>query len=172
MGINFSGHYRQVAAIERWPLRQVWLYLYISNIYVQWYLSLCACIPITIILKLDFKDLWSVISKFVYLHSDCIIFCKGEVPWYIGLNPWLSIKELRVRFPSMSGTFVFQQDTLSTLLLSTQVYKWVPGRMRTLLCCLMWHVCTPEVAPGQNAPQGVENVHYECRIDIESNTWG
>ena len=28
--------------------------------------------------------------------------------------------------------FVLQQDTLSTLLLSTQVYKWVPGRMRTL----------------------------------------
>ena len=23
MGINFSGPYRQVAAIERWPLRQV-----------------------------------------------------------------------------------------------------------------------------------------------------
>ena len=28
--------------------------------------------------------------------------------------------------------FVLQQDTLSTLLLSTQVYKWVPGRMQTL----------------------------------------
>ena len=29
-----------------------------------------------------------------------------------------------------------------------------------------------EVAPGQNAPQGVEKVHYECRVDIESNDWG
>ena len=37
--------------------------------------------------------------------------------------------DLMVRFPSMHGTFVLQQDTLSTLLLSTQVYKWVPGRM-------------------------------------------
>ena len=29
----------------------------------------------------------------------------------------------------------------------------------------------PEVAPGQNAHQGVEKVHYEyeCRIDIESS---
>ena len=27
---------------------------------------------------------------------------------------------------------VLQQDILSTLLLSSQVYKWVPGRMRTL----------------------------------------
>ena len=37
---------------------------------------------------------------------------------------------------------------------------------------LMWHVCTPEVAPSQNAPQGVEKVHYECRIDIESSDRG
>ena len=28
------------------------------------------------------------------------------------------------------------------------------------------------MAPGQNAPQGVEMVHYECRIDIESSDWG
>ena len=36
-----------------------------------------------------------------------------------------------------------------------------------IICRLMWHVW-PEVVPGQNAPQGVEKVHYECRIDIES----
>ena len=49
-----------------------------------------------------------------------------EVPWYIGLNPWLWIKGLLVRFPSMPGTnFAPQQDTLSTLLLSTQVYKYM-----------------------------------------------
>ena len=41
-----------------------------------------------------------------------------------------------------------------------------------VICRLMWHVCTPEVVPGQNAPQGVEKVHYECRIDIESNDQG
>ena len=28
------------------------------------------------------------------------------------------------------------------------------------------------MAPGQNAPQGVEMVHYECRIDIESSDRG
>ena len=29
-----------------------------------------------------------------------------------------------------------------------------------------------EVVPGQNAPQGVEKVHYECRIVIESSDRG
>ena len=28
------------------------------------------------------------------------------------------------------------------------------------------------LAHGQNAPQGVEKVHYECRIDIESSDQG
>ena len=28
------------------------------------------------------------------------------------------------------------------------------------------------MAPGQKAPQGVEMVHYECRIDIESSDRG
>ena len=41
-----------------------------------------------------------------------------------------------------------------------------------VICCMMWHVCTPEVAPSQNAPQGVEKVHYECMIDIESSDRG
>ena len=52
-----------------------------------------------------------------------------EVLWYIGLNPWLWIKGMQVWFPSMPGTIVLRQDTLSTLLLSTQVYtcKWVGG---------------------------------------------
>ena len=39
-------------------------------------------------------------------------------------------------------------------------------------CRFMWHVCAPKVAPGQNAPQGVEKVHYDCRIDIESSDRG
>ena len=63
-------------------------------------------------------------------------------PWYIRLNPWLWIRGLRVRFMSMPGTFVLQQDTLCTLLLSTQVYKWVPGRIRTLF--VAWcGMCVP-----------------------------
>ena len=32
VGINFSGHYGQVAAIDRWPLRQVWLYFIIQDL--------------------------------------------------------------------------------------------------------------------------------------------
>ena len=38
---------------------------------------------------------------------------------------------------------VLQQDSLSTLLLSTQVYEWVPGRNANVICRLMWHVCAP-----------------------------
>ena len=40
------------------------------------------------------------------------------------------------------------------------------------VCRLRWHVCAPEVASGQNALQGVEKLHYECRIDNESNARG
>ena len=39
----------------------------------------------------------------------------------------------RVRYPPSPVSFVLQLDTLSTLLLSAQVYKWEPGRMQTLL---------------------------------------
>ena len=46
-----------------------------------------------------------------------------------------------------SALFVLQQDTFSTLLLSTQVYKWVPGRMPKLFVAwfgmwapLKWHL--------------------------------
>ena len=41
----------------------------------------------------------------------------------------------------LPGIYVLQQGILSALLLSTQEYKWVPGRMRALLYSLIWHVC-------------------------------
>ena len=45
--------------------------------------------------------------------------------------------------------------------------KWGPGRMRTELW-LSWHVRAYKTATGRNAPQGVEKVHFECRIVSES----
>ena len=100
--------------------------------------------------------------------NDTVVW---HVLWHIRLNLWLWIKGLQVRILSMPGSFVLQQDTLSTLLLSTQVYKWVPGRMRMLF--VAWcGMCVPLSGAGQNAPQGVEKVHQECKIDIESSDSG
>ena len=83
-------------------------------------------------------------------HIIIIIFIIFvEVLWYIGVNPWLWIKGLRVPFPSMPGTFVLQQDTLSTLLLSTQVYKRVPGRMWRICCVNYAFAWTPRKAARQ-----------------------
>ena len=92
-----------------------------------------------------------------------------EVPWYIGVNPWLWIKGLRVRFLSMPGTFVLQQDTLSTLLLSTQAYKWVSGRMWSICCvCICLNATTGSSA--RNAPLGVEIVHCKCGLKLYPTT--
>ena len=93
------------------------------------------------------------------------------MPWYIGVNPWLWIKGFRVRFPSMPGTFVLQQDTLSTLLLSTQVYKWVPGRMWRI-CCICICLNANIGSSARNAPLGVEIVHCKCGLEIVSNDRG
>ena len=137
-----------------------------------------------------------------YLGLAILPCCHVEVPCHIPcLMHWiepLTLEKLKglPRFDSCQclALFVLQQDTLSTLLLSTQVQgvgslwgdkalegqaivceQWfappmlcllrtfrrrslprcingVPGRIWTLFCCLMWHVCAPEVAPGQNAP--------------------
>ena len=62
-----------------------------------------------------------------------------------------------------------QQDTLFTLLLlclSTQVYKWGPGRDADGIV-VSWHVWACQMVTGRNAPQGVEKVHSECRLDSE-----
>ena len=52
----------------------------------------------------------------------------------IACNTYKACITNSAQFPSMPGTFVLQQDTLSTLLLSTQVYKWVPSRMWRICC--------------------------------------
>ena len=73
----------------------------------------------------------------------------------------------RVRFPLSPGTFVLQQDTLSTLLLLTQMYKWDPVGCERF-CGIVELACARLCATDRNAPQGVEKVHFECRIDSES----
>ena len=43
----------------------------------------------------------------LWMNMPLCGYCRFnmEVPWYIGLNPWLWIKGFRVRFPSVPGTF-------------------------------------------------------------------
>ena len=55
-------------------------------------------------------------------------FTQVEVSWYIGIFTRLSRWEPGFESYYRRGTFVLQQGNLSTLLLSTQVYKWGPGR--------------------------------------------
>ena len=143
---------------------------------------------------------WPKVSRTHWLVSTKYKVCSVEAQWWTikqlqqTLNDSTRINHLSTKHSYIldwtldSGSkgygfdshqclslFVLQQDTFSTLLLSTQVYKWVypVGNQRYLLH-LMWHVCAPEVAPGHNAPQGAEKVHYECscRIDIESSDRG
>ena len=68
--------------------------------------------------------MWTSCTKSMESYSHVISqlledWCRG-----IWLNHWHWIKRLRVRFQSMPGTFVLQQEMLSTLLLSTQVYYY------------------------------------------------
>ena len=69
-----------------------------------------------------------------YLDGDRInfktfVFLAVEVSWYIGVFARLSRWEPGFESHLRRGTFVLQrQGNLSTLLLSTQVYKWGPGR--------------------------------------------
>ena len=66
----------------------------------------------------------------------------------------------RVRISRAPCTFVLQQDNLSTLLLSTQVYKWGHGRMWRII--VVW-ICQRRydrlLYQAWNAPRGVEIVH-------------
>ena len=57
-----------------------------------------------------------------------LIIHSVEVSWYIGVFTRLSRWEPGFESHQRRGTFVLQQGNLSTLLLSTQVYKWRPGR--------------------------------------------
>ena len=73
----------------------------------------------------------------------------------------------------MPGTFVLQQDTLSTLLLSTQVYKWGPGRMQRYVEYVNVFACNTMIgSSARNAPLGVEIVHFTYGLEIVSNNRG
>ena len=106
-----------------------------------------------------------------YLFICCLLWrCRGIVVW-----PLDSHTESPSSIPAVARYFCPSarvQDTLSTLLLSTQVYRWGPGRMRMVLW-LSWHVCACKMATGRNVPQGVEIVHgIKCGTEIESNDRG
>ena len=60
--------------------------------------------------------------------------CRGILDWT------LDFESKGCGFDSCPylSNFVLQQGTLSTLLLSTQMYKWVPGRMRIRLCVVLF----------------------------------
>ena len=72
--------------------------------------------------------------------------CRGILEWTLDSG------SMGCGFDSRQclALFVLQQDTSSTLLLSTQVYKWVPGMMRTLfvvwigivMALLKWRLAT------------------------------
>ena len=64
---------------------------------------------------------FSSLITFYYIH-------EVEVSWYIGAFARLSRRGPGFESHHRRGTFVLQQGNLSTLLLSTQVYKWGPGR--------------------------------------------
>ena len=56
------------------------------------------------------------------------------------------------------------------MLLSTQVYKWVPGRMWRI-CCVF--ACNATIgSSARNAYLGVEIVHCMCGLEIISSDWG
>ena len=99
-------------------------------------------------------------------------FFQVEVPYMV---LWCDRSTLtlraRVLIPLSPGTFVLQQDTLSTLLLSTQVLNGDPVGC-VPYCGWVGIVHTCKMATGQNAPHGVEKVHSECRIDSESYDQG
>ena len=75
----------------------------------------------------------------------CLVQGEGDKCRCYGILDWtLDSGSKGCGFDSCQclALFVLQQDTLSTLLFSTQVYKWVPGRMRTVF--VAWcGMCAP-----------------------------
>ena len=87
-------------------------------------LVMCYNIPPYIVMPFSTTCTWPLITGTLLRWR-----CRGILDWTLDSESTGSGFDSRP-YP---GTFVLQQGTLSTLLLSTQVYKWVPGRMRTLL---------------------------------------
>ena len=70
-----------------------------------------------------------VIPKVRYSESEGLLFLRFLiVVVYWSIHSTLTLRA-RVRISPSPCTFVIQQGNLSTLLLSTQVYKWAPVRM-------------------------------------------
>ena len=98
-------------------------------------------------------------QDFFFQHRMCI--------WYSGVTARLSRWESGFESHCRPVLFVLQQDTLSTLLLSTQVLNGdLVGCERNCGWVGIMRAC--KTATGRNAPQGVEKVHSECRIVSES----
>ena len=109
-----------------------------------------------------------------------------EVSCYIGVDASLvrdsclhdasSVLVIARHFLSFSKTLF----AISTLLLQSSglnhsfesgFHYFERGFLLQTKCPLIWllkeWISTP--TPGKNAPQGVENEHYECRIGVESS---
>ena len=65
---------------------------------------------------------------YLLMHSCLARIFSGGVVVYWSIHSTLTLRA-RVRISPSPCTFVLQQGNLFTLLLSTQVYNWGPGRM-------------------------------------------
>ena len=63
-------------------------------------------------------------------------------------------------------TFVLHTDNLSTLLLTTQIYKRGPSRMWTTIVWIWQRHYHRLLYQARNAPQGVEVVHCKCGMEM------
>ena len=89
--------------------------------------------------RLQFQHLWSSFILLILFNFGPQISslapmtrwssASSNVSWYIGVFTRLSRWEPGFESHHHHGTFVLQQGNLSTLLLSTQGYKWGSGRM-------------------------------------------
>ena len=88
--------------------------------------------------------------------------CRGIVEW-----PLDSHAEGPSSIPAFARYFCPSARHFIHIAALDPGVKWGSGRMRTELW-LSWHVRAYKTATGRNAPQGVEKVHFECRIVSES----
>ena len=95
-------------------------------------------------------------------HPLTLWRCRGIVEW-----PLDSHAEGPSSIPAFARYFCPSARHFIHIAALDPGVKWGPGRMRTELW-LSWHVRAYKTATGRNAPQGVEKVHFECRIVSES----
>ena len=108
--------------------------------------------------------------------------CGGVVVYWC-IHSTLLLRA-RVRIPPSPCTFVLQQGNVSTLLLSTQVYKWRPGRMWQMIVCEFvsaiiigwftrqgmlpgeWKLCTVSAALKCTQWPGYNNNNALCTLGL------